>query len=70
MATFAKLASSAASFGGNRKEEYVRAQVPEQQMINIASMLQWQFHRHAALLRGVMTPREHKMVAAFVQARG
>jgi septal ring factor EnvC (AmiA/AmiB activator) len=45
-------------------------QVPEQQMINIASMLQWQFHRHAALLRGVMTPREHKMVAAFVQAPG
>merc|ERR1719198_2309327 len=39
-------------------------------MINIASMLQWQFHRHAALLRGVMTPREHKMVAAFVQAPG
>merc|ERR1719375_849078 len=45
-------------------------QVPEQQMLNIASMLQWQFHRHAALLRGVMTPREHKMVAAFVQAPG
>merc|ERR1719375_1100894 len=43
-------------------------QVPEQQMLNIASMLQWQFHRHAALLRGVMTPREHKMVAAFVQS--
>merc|ERR1719149_352715 len=33
-------------------------------------MLQWQFHKHASLLRGMITPREHKMVAAFVQAPG
>merc|ERR1719482_1881754 len=46
------------------------AQVPTEQLINIAAMLQWQFHKHASLLRGMITPREHKMVAAFVQSPG
>merc|ERR1719379_1570708 len=45
-------------------------QVPTEQLINIAAMLQWQFHKHASLLRGMITPREHKMIAAFVQAPG
>jgi peptidoglycan hydrolase CwlO-like protein len=45
-------------------------QVPEQQMINIAAMLQWQFHKHASLLKGMLTPKEHKMIAAFVQSPG
>merc|ERR1719484_469947 len=43
-------------------------QVPSEQLINIAAMLQWQFHKHASLLRGMITPREHKMVTAFIQA--
>jgi septal ring factor EnvC (AmiA/AmiB activator) len=45
-------------------------QVPSEQLINIAAMLQWQFHKHASLLRGMITPREHKMVTAFVQSPG
>merc|ERR1719375_2064881 len=45
-------------------------QVPSEQLINIAAMLQWQFHKHASLLRGMITPHEHKMIAAFVQSPG
>merc|ERR1719146_616971 len=45
-------------------------QVPTEQIINIAAMLQWQFHKHASMLKGMITPREHKMIAAFVQSPG
>merc|ERR1719355_397718 len=45
-------------------------QVPSEQLLNIAAMIQDQFHKHASLLRGMITPREHKMVAAFVQSPG
>merc|ERR1719484_281741 len=45
-------------------------QVSSERLINIAAMIQWQFHKHASLLRGMITPHEHKMVAAFVQSPG
>merc|ERR1719478_1561794 len=45
-------------------------QVPTEQLLNIAAMIQWQFHKHASLLKGMITPHQHKMVAAFVQSPG
>merc|ERR1719439_580963 len=45
-------------------------QVPTEQLINIAAMLQWQFHKHASLLKAIVTPTQRKAVTAFVQAPG
>merc|ERR1719194_322859 len=44
--------------------------MPSEQLINIASMIQWQFHKHTALLRGMISPAQRKAIAAFVQAPG
>jgi len=44
--------------------------VPSEQLINIASMLQWQFHKHKDMLEEIMTPVQRKAVTAFVQAPG
>merc|ERR1719439_174655 len=45
-------------------------QVPTEQLINIAAMLQWQFHKHASLLKAIVTPTQRKAIAAFVQSPG
>jgi chromosome segregation ATPase len=44
------------------------AQVPTEQLLNIASMVQWQFHKHKDALTEVMTPTQRKTMAAFIQA--
>jgi len=44
--------------------------MPSEQLINIASMLQWQFHKHKDMLEEIMTPVQRKAVTAFVQAPG
>jgi hypothetical protein len=46
------------------------AQVPSEEMLNIAAMIQWQFHKHRDMLAEMVTPAQHKAVAAFVQAPG
>merc|ERR1719482_1722975 len=46
------------------------AQVPSEQLLNIAAMIQWQFHKHRDALTEMMTPAQHKAIAAFVQAPG
>merc|ERR1719183_890868 len=46
------------------------AQVPSEDMLNIAAMLQWQFHKHRDMLVEMVTPAQHKAIAAFVQAPG
>jgi len=43
-------------------------QVPSETLLNIASMIQWQFHKHRDMLQTVLTPAQHKTVTAFVQA--
>merc|ERR1719207_418385 len=45
-------------------------QVSSESLINIASMLQWQFHKHADMLESIVTPQQRKAVTAFVQAPG
>merc|ERR1719313_2367807 len=45
-------------------------QVSSESLINIASMLQWQFHKHADMLESIVTPAQRKAVTAFVQAPG
>jgi len=44
------------------------AQVPSDTLINIASMIQWQFHHHADVVAQIVTPAQRKAVTAFVQA--
>jgi hypothetical protein len=46
------------------------AQVPSEQLLDIAAMIQWQFHKHRDLLAELVTPAQHKAVTAFVQAPG
>merc|ERR1719399_2349041 len=46
------------------------AQVPEASLLDIASTVSFQFRKHAALLKGVVTPSQKKAVAAFMQAPG
>ena len=45
-------------------------EVPSEQLLNIAAMLQWQFHKHRDVLAEMVTPAQHKAIAAFVQAPG
>merc|ERR1719355_548517 len=46
------------------------AQVPEASLLDIASTVSFQFRKHAALLKGVVTPKQKKIAAAFMQAPG
>jgi len=46
------------------------AQVPEASLLDIASTVSFQFRKHAALLKGVVTPSQRKAMAAFMQAPG
>jgi len=46
------------------------AQVPEASLLDIASTVSFQFRKHAALLKGVVTPSQKKAMAAFMQAPG
>merc|ERR1719305_136365 len=46
------------------------AQVPSETLLNMAAVIENQFKKHKDLLRGMITPREHKMVTAFVQSPG
>jgi len=43
-------------------------QVPSETLLNIASMVQWQFHKHRDMLQSNLSPAQHKTVTAFVQA--
>ena len=45
-------------------------QVPSETLINIAAMLQWQFHKHGDMLKDIVTPHQRKAVSAFIQAPG
>jgi len=42
--------------------------MPAESLINIAAMLQNEFHKHADLVEQIATPSQRKAVAAFVQA--
>merc|ERR1719265_990886 len=42
-------------------------QVPSETLINIAAMLQWQFHKHGDMLKDIVTPHQRKAVSAFIQ---
>ena len=44
--------------------------MPSEQLINIASMIQWQFHKHKDMLEEIISPAQRKAVTAFVQAPG
>jgi len=44
------------------------AQVPSQTLINMAVMIQGQFHKHADLVAEIATPEQRKAVAAFAQS--
>merc|ERR1719440_2518178 len=43
-------------------------QVPEQQLINVAVLIQDQFRKHRALVDKITTPTQRKAVTAFVQS--
>jgi len=43
-------------------------QIPSQDLLNIAVMVQSQFHKHGAILNDFMTPAQRKVAAGFVQA--
>merc|ERR1719352_1757471 len=44
------------------------AQVPTEQLLNIASMVQWQFHKHKEARRKLTSARQRKELTAFIQA--
>jgi hypothetical protein len=46
------------------------AQVPEENLLDIAATVQHQFRIHQALLKGVVTPSQRKALSAFMQAPG
>jgi len=46
------------------------AQVPSQSLLDVASTIQWQLHKHRDLVEQFVTPAQHKAIAAFVQAPG
>jgi len=43
-------------------------QLPRSRVLGIAATLQFQLSRHASLLQGVLTPRERRLAASFVQS--
>jgi len=43
-------------------------QVPRSRMLGVAATLQFQLSRHASLLEGVLTPKERRLAASFVQS--
>merc|ERR1711956_190757 len=43
-------------------------QVPQSHVATVAMTLQQQMQRHAALLRGIISPSQKKTIAAFIQA--
>merc|ERR1719418_501174 len=43
-------------------------QIPRSHMLGVAATLQFQLNRHASLLEGVLTPKERRTVASFVQS--
>jgi len=43
-------------------------QVPRSHILGVAATLQFQMSKHASLLEGVLTPRERKAAASFVQS--
>jgi len=43
-------------------------QVPRSRMLGVAATLQFQLTRHASLLEGVLTPKERRLAASFVQS--
>merc|ERR1719407_359349 len=43
-------------------------QVPKSHMLGVAATLQHELSKHSALLQGVLTPTDRRMIAAFVQA--
>jgi len=45
-------------------------QIPRSHMLGVAATLQFQLNRHASLLQGVLTPKERRAVASFVQSPG
>jgi len=44
------------------------AQIPSEALINMAVMIQSQFHKHADLVQEITTPSQRKTIAAFVQS--
>merc|ERR1719437_82052 len=45
-------------------------QLPRSRMLGVAATLQFQLSKHASLLQGVLTPKERRAAAAFVQSPG
>jgi len=43
-------------------------QMPRSHMLGVAATLQFQMSKHASLLEGVLTPKERRVVASFVQS--
>merc|ERR1719510_872698 len=43
-------------------------QIPRSHMLGVAATLQFQLSKHASLLEGVLTPKERRAVASFVQS--
>jgi hypothetical protein len=43
-------------------------QIPSNTLLNIAVMVQSQFHKHGDILKSAMTPSQRKVVSAFVEA--
>merc|ERR1719407_54363 len=43
-------------------------QVPKSHMLGVAATLQHELSKHSALLQGVLTPKQRKTVASFIQA--
>jgi len=46
------------------------AQVPSEQLLDISAMINHQFIKYKDLLREILTPKQRKIAAAFVQAPG
>jgi len=54
----------------SKHHEFLQTGAGEEQLINIAAMLQWQFHKHKDMLADIMTGHQRRAVAAFIQAPG
>merc|ERR1719261_1209763 len=54
----------------SKHNEFLQTSAGEEQLINIAAMMKWQFHKHKDMLADIITGQQHRAVAAFIQAPG
>jgi hypothetical protein len=51
----------------SKHNEFLQTNAGEEQLINIAAMMKWQFHKHKDMLADILTGSQHRAVASFIQ---